>query len=224
MISKYFNQTVFDINKIPPIIDTNILSIKSDFWYLKSHYYDLFTATDDFFTEDEINSIIKLGNLHIEEEGRVGGAERNEHNNKIRSCKISWMNVNIYTSWIYEKLTKIVNDVNDQRFKFDLTKIENLQFSKYHENDSGFYEKHTDPMMGSFYPENRKLSIVIQLSDPSEYEGGDLCLYNGKEPIIIEKRKGRIAFFPSYTLHEVTPVTKGTRYSLVAWVHGPAFK
>jgi len=31
-------------------------------------------------------------------------------------------------------------------------------------------------------------------------------------------------FFPSYTLHEVTPVTKGTRYTLVGWVHGPAFK
>ena len=64
----------------------------------------------------------------------------------------------------------------------------------------------------------------MQLSDPSEYEGGELKLYNGHEPITIKREKGLIVFFPSYTLHEVTPVTKGERYTLVGWVHGPAFK
>jgi PKHD-type hydroxylase len=64
----------------------------------------------------------------------------------------------------------------------------------------------------------------MQLSDPSEYEGGDLLLHTGDEPIVINKQKGMLVMFPSYTLHEVTPVTKGERYSLVAWVHGPKLR
>lgn len=73
-------------------------------------------------------------------------------------------------------------------------------------------------------PHNRKLSMVIQLSDPSEYEGGELLLHLGNNPTRIERKKGLAVFFPSYILHEVTPVTKGERYSLVAWVHGKPFK
>ena len=53
---------------------------------------------------------------------------------------------------------------------------------------------------------------------------GELELRFGKDPITIGKERGLIALFPSYTMHRVTPVTKGTRYSLVAWVSGPAFK
>ena len=70
----------------------------------------------------------------------------------------------------------------------------------------------------------RKLSLVVQLSDPEDYEGGDLEIYTGHEPLVVKKKKGMTAFFPSYQLHGVTPVTKGTRYSLVVWVHGPAFR
>jgi PKHD-type hydroxylase len=66
--------------------------------------------------------------------------------------------------------------------------------------------------------------LVVQLSDPSEYEGGELRLHTSQEPVIIRKEKGMVVCFPSYTLHEVTPVTRGERYTLVGWVHGPAFK
>ena len=69
----------------------------------------------------------------------------------------------------------------------------------------------------------RKLSITIQLSSPQDYEGGDLILHNG-EPEKMQKELGKLIVFPSYTLHEVTPVTKGTRYSLVAWVAGKPFR
>jgi PKHD-type hydroxylase len=71
---------------------------------------------------------------------------------------------------------------------------------------------------------NRKLSFVLFLNDVSEYEGGKLLLYNATEPLIPEALKGTIVFFPSYVLHEVTPVTKGTRNTLVGWVSGPRFK
>ena len=75
----------------------------------------------------------------------------------------------------------------------------------------------------------RKLSAIIQLTDPSEYEGGDLLMdmvaYDGdpkyrRKVHTITRGKGSVIVFDSITPHEVTPVTKGTRYSLVKWVHG----
>ena len=101
--------------------------------------------------------------------------------------------------------------------------IGRLQFTFYDGNEEGCYKSHIDPLNWT-NPHNRKLSFVLQLSDPSEYEGGELKLYNAYEPTTIKREKGLIVFFPSYTLHEVTPVTKGERYTLVGWVHGPAFK
>jgi PKHD-type hydroxylase len=70
----------------------------------------------------------------------------------------------------------------------------------------------------------RKLSMVLQLSDPSEYDGGDLEFYVQSEPIKAEKKKGIVYVFPSWVLHRVTPVTRGTRRSLVMWIAGPKFK
>ena len=68
----------------------------------------------------------------------------------------------------------------------------------------------------------RKLSFSVQLSHPNDYRGGDLLLNNGAESI--SKNKGSMTLFPSHTLHEVTPVTKGVRYSLVGWVIGDKLK
>ena len=71
------------------------------------------------------------------------------------------------------------------------------------------------------YPASRKLTMVIQLSDPSEYEGGQLELF---EDIQIPKQKGLVAMFPSFgNYHRVTPVLSGTRKVLVAWIWGPPF-
>ena len=224
MISSYFTEPKFNLDLIAPVINPEDFENKTqDFWYLKNHNYESFAFCDDIFSEDEINTIIKLGNLYVEENAEIGGST-SVVNKDIRSCKLAWMFPHKHTEWIYRKITDVVNQTNDQLFKFDLTKLETFQFTKYKEEESGFYEKHTDPMMGPYLPENRKLSLVVQLSDPDEYEGGDLCLYTGKDPTIIQKKKGRVVFFPSYTLHEVTPVTQGTRYTLVGWAHGPAFK
>jgi PKHD-type hydroxylase len=70
----------------------------------------------------------------------------------------------------------------------------------------------------------RKLSFTLQLSDPADYDGGELQLMNSKKPTIASREQGYVMVFPSYTLHEVTPVTRGTRYSLVSWVTGKPFK
>ena len=70
----------------------------------------------------------------------------------------------------------------------------------------------------------RKLSGSIQLTDPKEYKGGELYLYDDYPGQIMKQEQGTLILFPSYTLHEVKPVTKGERNSLVFWVTGKQFK
>ena len=75
----------------------------------------------------------------------------------------------------------------------------------------------------------RKLSVTCQLSDPNDYEGGNLELGELSEDMTLkiykaEKQKGSITVFPSFVYHRITPITKGTRYSLVVWNLGVPFK
>jgi PKHD-type hydroxylase len=71
----------------------------------------------------------------------------------------------------------------------------------------------------------RKVSITVQLSDPSEYEGGDLDIWQGgKEYITAPRGKGTVVIFPSYMMHRVSPVTVGTRRSFVLWLGGEHYR
>ncbi len=76
----------------------------------------------------------------------------------------------------------------------------------------------------------RKLSITINLSDENDYDGGllkfDCGQHTKKQFVECEeiKPRGSMIVFPSYTYHCVTPITRGTRYSLVLWCLGRPFK
>jgi len=189
------------------------------YWYLKSHEYYPYAWHDGIFNEEEIDSIAQVGkSLEIE---RGNGEDPNVM--EYRRSHVSWIPANQANSWLYQRMSFYVNDMNQRFFQFDLDRIERMQFTHYESKENGTYDKHIDPITWSL-PHNRKLSVVVQLTDPKEYEGGELILYNGRDGIRIEKKKGLAIFFPSYTLHECTPVTKGERSSLVAWIHGPPFK
>jgi PKHD-type hydroxylase len=99
---------------------------------------------------------------------------------------------------------------------------EMTQVSKYRSENKGHYDWHIDshPPIGNT---QRKLSISILLSDPSEFEGGELQ-FKGMEDRKILTKQGSIVVFPSFVEHRVTPVTKGVRYSAVTWASGPAFR
>ena len=81
-----------------------------------------------------------------------------------------------------------------------------------------------DPKKTNIYGKVRKISVILPLSDPKSYGGGNFQLSFGKAKTIKEGREqGTMLFFPSYLWHRVTPLTKGTRYSLVAWICGKPF-
>ena len=109
---------------------------------------------------------------------------------------------------------------NCKNFKYELSKcdVEGVQLSQY--NIGQFYDKHVD-FNGN--PETkshtRKLSMSVQLSK-NNYEGGELIIYYSGEKYIAPKSRGTVIVFDSKLTHEVTPVIKGKRYSLVKWFHG----
>lgn len=171
---------------------------------------------DNYFSEVELDNIILYANKIKRSEGTTFNNEASDY----RKSEISWIIANDITRWLYEKITSLVYQVNKDNYKFKLNSLQTLQFTRYTAETSGKYDKHLDT--GLRVPNNdRKLSMVLQLSDPEDYSGGDLILHTNRTPNTIEKRKGRITFFPSYVLHEVTPVTSGTRMSLVCWITGP---
>jgi len=192
-----------------------------NYWHLTSQEYEPFCWNTGVFTSEEIERIRVLGRRLGMNRAETGGAGQDclEHRRSFNS----WIYPNEHTSWIYQRLTDLIQENNQQFFNFDLSMIENLQFTYYSSKENGCYKSHVDQLTWKL-SHNRKLSIVVQLSDPNEYEGGDLRLHTSHDPILINKESGLVVMFPSYTLHEVSPVTKGERYSLVAWVHGPAFK
>jgi PKHD-type hydroxylase len=171
------------------------------------------------FTPAEMDLIISIG-----EESLIDATVDNQVKPESRRSKISWIAPTPSTEFIFQKLSGAIAQANKAYYNYDLTVIEDLQFSEYDESYTGMYKSHTDDGYESDH--NRKLSFSIQLSDPSDYAGGDLQLYRFKleDPIVVEKEKGLAAFFPSFTIHEVTPVTRGKRYALVGWVHGPKFR
>jgi|688.fasta_scaffold625852_2 PKHD-type hydroxylase len=170
------------------------------------------------FTAEECGKIIEIGNARIVDDSRIRG---NEVANDIRDSKNSWIMPCDDSHWIFRRVTDVIVDLNSKFFKFDLYGfIEGFQFTRY-DAPGGKYDQHIDRGLNTW---TRKLSFTLQLSDPKDYVGGDLELYYGKEPTIPTKEQGFVAVFPSYVLHRVTPVTKGTRYSLVAWITGPSFK
>jgi PKHD-type hydroxylase len=172
------------------------------------------------FTKEECEKIIKLG----QDSFTQSKTEDDGSNNIVESYRKSEhfaIEVTDDTRWIFERLEGVIKQLNSQYFNFNISGFhESLQLTKY--EVGGKYNKHMDSGCNTFLP--RKLSAVVQLSNPDEYEGGGLEVFSSQEPIESKKDQGSIIIFPSFMMHKVKEVTKGTRYSLVSWIGGPQFR
>lgn len=181
-----------------------------------------FVTWENGFSNDEIESIIMYANNKRFSEAQVGGFDGTAPSD-IRISKVTWLDNNSDTNWIYDRLAYIVRRLNGQFYQYDLYGfVEDFQFTIYEGSQNGHYDWHQDSGPNTEIP--RKMSVVMQLSSPDDYEGGVLQIKTNKNDLSVERKKGLITAFPSYQLHRVTPVTKGTRISLVAWVGGPKFR
>lgn len=172
---------------------------------------------ENTFTKEQCEEIIRIGESLIPNTAVTYAGECLD----VRDSKVSWIQPTKDSEPIFRRITDIVNSLNDRFFKFELEGFgEGFQFTKY-ESPAGKYELHIDKTYKSMV---RKLSVVVQLSDPTDYEGGDLILKFSNEDTKVKREQGYLVAFPSYVLHGVQPVTSGTRYSLVGWITGPQFK
>jgi PKHD-type hydroxylase len=178
-------------------------------------------SVNDFLKPDECRSIVQAGERNL---SMIAGTTE-DHRASIRQSDIGWFDPDGEHQWLFERIRDCINDINRNWFGFNLLGFEGIQFTKYsHKNGVGdYYQAHKDTRL---YPGGtiRKLSFTIQLCDGDSYDGGDVVLYDSfTDSAPLSRALGSISFFPSYTIHEVTPVSTGVRYSLVGWACGPSF-
>lgn len=173
------------------------------------------------FTNEELDKIYNdLADVPFEKATTLSGKAEKE----VRTSRIKWIPRDSNWNWLYEKLMNMAVEANNELWGFDLIAADELiQYTEYLAEDEGHYTWHQDigPDMASL----RKVSLTVQLSEDSEYEGGDLQLWRGGNNIVTSERGAGVVFiFPSYMMHRVSKVTKGTRRSFVLWVGGQHYK
>lgn len=158
------------------------------------------------------DQIVEYGLSLKDEEGQAGDAVQPDK----RKSRIAWVQPN---HWISGIVTHYAFLANAQAWNFNIEREDGIQFTKYGVGE--FYEAHMDTF--KLQDNMRKVSIVIQLTDPKDYEGGDFVFIDGDDEFKPKgfSKRGSVLVFPSFLMHQVKPITSGTRHSIVSWFIGP---
>jgi PKHD-type hydroxylase len=196
---------------------------------MKGYYF-----LNSFFDSSYIDRIIDK--VPDDSDAWNKGTIRGEHNEgktdtSIRNVDLAHIG-NLRNADLSRDLMYVASQVNAQYFGYDIYDIVQMDLLKYQgglpNEEDQFYDWHVDTNFwgkGSEGHIHRKITMIVQLSDGSDYEGGDLEF---KDNTINQdhdfRAKGSVILFPAPWSHRITPVTKGLRRSLVAWVEGPAWR
>ena len=138
-----------------------------------------------------------------------------------RDSNVSWIRPGEETNWVFSRMLDFVRQANQAHYQIEIAGFtEPLQVAEY--GPEQHYDWHLD--IGNGPLSVRKLSFIAQLTDPADYEGGAVEVLYAQEPLAMPRPQGSVILFPSYVLHRVAPVTRGTRRSLVGWIGGPHFR
>lgn len=148
----------------------------------------------------------------------------------IRKSKIRFLDMNnadgdlLGASQLAIELNELAIKINKDYYDFDIKGVDAIQYTEYDSSYKGHYSWHTDWNWSLKIDPIRKLSMTIQLSDGSDYEGGEFEIAH-ELPVDNEHstKLGTVICFPSMFHHRVLPVTAGLRKSLVVWFTGPKF-
>jgi PKHD-type hydroxylase len=183
------------------------------------------------FTPRQCERIVALG-LGLTADDAMVGAGSKDHvsEHATRLSRTAWIDADDEHMWIFDKLARVAQRAN-RVYGFDLLGFtESIQFTRY-DIPGAFYDWHQDGLEGEVA--SRKLSLVVQLSGPADYEGGTLELFNVENDWDASERdewhdqaclQGSVVAFPAFEYHRVRPLTDGNRYSLVSWIGGPPFR
>jgi len=199
------------------------MTFKSSSWYLQERNLYPWMHFTELFSKEQCEEITRLGKNLALTEGVVGTGDQDFGTNySLRSARVGWFDsADDSANWIYRHLTEAVNRANSDFWKFNVEYLEGLQFTAY--NKPGDHQDtHMDTgWIGEHY---RKLTVIIQLTDPETYEGADLELQLAHDYTPMTRAQGSMIVFPSFILHRVKPLISGERHSLVSWVCGTPFK
>ena len=208
---------------------------------LTNYYYYFKSALPPRLCDDIIQYALSKPEM-LAKTGDYGDKELNDDEildlQKTRHSNVVWLDDN----WIYKEIHPFIHEANKRAgWNFDWIRSESCQFTKYKLNQ--YYDWHCDSFKKPFDKPGsplhgmiRKISVTCQLTDGSEYKGGELQfdtrsyapnIRDEDKHVITSKEilsKGSIIIFPSDVWHRVKPVTEGTRYSLVLWNIGYPFK
>ena len=186
------------------------------------HWWQSFNGA---LSKQECEYIIQYGLTHKPVVATVGHGGTSKVDTELRRSTVRWLqkdDPNLHGLFI--KIEKMALKANSNGFGFDLFGFPDVQFTEYDSENSGGYGWHEDLSWKTDSPFQRKMSMVIQLSDKEAYTGGKLLLKNDPLPAGTFENQGDVIFFPSFNRHMVTPVKLGKRYSLVTWFVGSCFR
>ena len=184
---------------------------------------------EDWFSKEDCNYITSEAERLLD----INPATTGELDSKVRKVR-QGMSGFITTAlqehmplwnFIAPRFWNAINDANRNSYDFNVNYLDSIQYTVYNgdEEAGDFYDWHIDTFIETPNAYQRKLSVTLQLSDTNDYEGGDFEFMHSSSPSNV-RGQGNILVFPSFMTHRVTPVTKGTRRSLVAWFEGSKFK
>lgn len=182
----------------------------------ESAHLSLVATMPGVFSPDECAHIVALAQRVQGHTGTVDA--RADSGDPIRQSTVRFLYSDAERDWMFARLDNAVLRLN-RAFDFELQGFfEGVQVASY--GEGGHYGWHMDIGPDAF--STRKLSLSVQLSPETDYDGGELEFLVGND--VAQRAQGTLIAFPSFLVHRVRPVTRGTRWSLVSWVAGPAFR
>jgi PKHD-type hydroxylase len=172
------------------------------------------------FTPEECQRIVAMADNMYGTKSTVGSEKTRKYDTSIRAVDTYNLELNEKTKWIFDRIAAATATANAEYYRYNILGITHaLQLLHYKGEEGGHYDWHIDAGPGA--SSTRKISVVVPLNQPTEFEGGVLEVNNNGVVYDAPQEPGSMILFPSFCLHRVNPVTKGNRWSLVSWVHGP---
>ena len=187
---------------------------------IESSYNDvvsLVAFVPNFLTPQECDRVVEVAERIPAHEGGTGAGPDIKYD-QARDSSVRFCFPSPETQWLFDKLEHALLRLNEG-YQFDLRGFyEGFQVASY--EPGGHYDWHMD--IGRSSSSARKLSMTVQLSNPADYDGGELEFKATDE--LGPRNQGHLIVFPSFLLHRVRQVTRGKRISMVSWISGPPFR
>ena len=178
--------------------------------------FPLMSVFTEVFTAEECARIIETGGRVPASVGMVNDPTATDGVRPVRDAAVRSLPPDGDFGWIYERLIHHAGQLNQRSLGFEVEQAETLQLLSY--GPGQHYDWHVD--IGTFDLALRKLSLIAFLSEPEDYDGGELELFFSDQPAMVERRRGTLVVFPSFVLHRVRAIARGRRFSRALWLRG----